>query len=304
MEVYENWKRRSDVRGIFHKRRGAVCLQRSTMASINICDSHFHIWNLEKQNLPWLATTDGTITKTYLFSDYLQAWSQVAQELKSEADIDVDFLGGIYVEVDGDNPLQEDEIIYGDWKKEEKLLACVMRSRIEPQMRAPLFAQGVREPLHIPENPAGRCLEPSFIEGLRYMAKHGFVFDSCNRVEELSDFLSCAKQVPELTIILNHLGNVAELNDDYKKVMQEFAQLSNVYVKVSGFPTGDAAWSREVLSFTKSTFDPKKLIFASNWPVVHLYGTLKDHVFQCFDVFGEDQDFWANNTKRAYQLDM
>lgn len=272
------------------------------MASLKVIDAHFHIWDLEKQNLPWLATTDGKITKTFTFEDYLQQWDKVSRLIQEECNTSIDFLGGVYVEVDGDNPLQEDEIIYDVWKANPKFLACAMRSRVAPKMRAPLFAKGVREPLHIPQNPAGRCLEPSFIEGLHYMAEHGFVFDSCNRVQELPDFLACAKQVPDLTIVLNHLGNVEKLDDAYLNVMQEFAELPNVYVKVSGFPTGDAGWSKEVLTFTKETFDPSRLIFASNWPVVRLYGCMKEHVKQCLDVFGNDEDFWYRNTQRAYSL--
>lgn len=269
---------------------------------LSVIDTHFHMWDLQKQNLPWLATTDGTITKTFSFADYLEAWAAVAQDVKADTGVDLDFTGGIYVEVDGDDPLLEDQLVYKVWKKEPKLLACAMRARVEPTMRAPLFAHGVREPLHIPENPKGRCLEPSFIEGLHYMAQHGFVFDSCNRVDELQDFLACAKQVPELTIVLNHLGNVSKLDENYKAVMQEFAKLDNVYVKVSGHPTADTSFVNDLLMFTKETFNPQRLVFASNWPVIYLYGSLTQHVEECLEVFADDGDFWSENAKCAYKL--
>ena len=35
------------------------------MSDLKVIDSHFHVWNLDTQNLPWLDGTDGTITHTY-----------------------------------------------------------------------------------------------------------------------------------------------------------------------------------------------------------------------------------------------
>ncbi|MEI4855945.1 hypothetical protein, partial [Klebsiella pneumoniae] len=89
------------------------------------------------------------------------------------------------------------------------------------------FATGIREPLHTGDAPKGRCLEESFIEGLKNLAKKNMPFESCNRVDELEDFYKTAKSLPEETFILNHLGNVVELSEEYKSVMKKFAKLDN-----------------------------------------------------------------------------
>ena len=39
------------------------------MSDLKVIDSHFHVWNLDTQNLPWLDGTDGTITHTYKVED-------------------------------------------------------------------------------------------------------------------------------------------------------------------------------------------------------------------------------------------
>ena len=243
--------------------------------------------------MPWLESTDGSITNTYKFSDLESAYSSLN---------DVDFVGGVYVEIDCDDPTQEDEVVYKLMQDNPKILACMLRSDVTPCMRVPIFATGIREPLHIDTKPKGRVLEDGFVNGLRYLAKAGMPFESCNRVEDLENAFESFSKVPEATIILNHLGNVGELNDAYKDVMRKFATLPNLYLKVSGFPTEDKKFVDELLTFIKETFNADKLLYASNWPVVKLYSSFDEHFNVLREKFGDDEDFFMNNAARAYGL--
>ena len=259
---------------------------------MKLIDTHFHVWDLNKQNLPWLEDTDGSITHTYTFDQFESIYK------------DVDFVGGIYVEIDGDDPIQEDEIVYDLMQKHPKILACMLRTKLEPECRLPIFAKGIREPLHIDSQPSGRCLETSFIEGLRVLAKNNVPFESCNRVEDLDLAYQAFSQVPEETVILNHLGNVAEFNEEYRTVMKKFAKLPNLYLKVSGFPTADRNFVHDVVSFVKETFDHDKLLYASNWPVVNMYGNFDGHLSILREEFTDDEDFFYNNAVAAYGLEI
>ena len=60
----------------------------------------------------------------------------------------------------------------------------------------------------------------------------------------------------------------------------------------------------ELLKFTRDTFDPKKLLYASNWPVVKLYSSFDEHFQTLRDAFGDDEDFFMNNAVRAYGLEL
>lgn len=215
---------------------------------------------------------------------------------------DVDFVGGVYVEIDCDNPIQEDEVVYNLMQENPKILACMLRSDVSPNMRAPIFATGIREPLHIDTQPSGRVLENGFIEGLKNMAKAGLPFESCNRVEDLDNAYQAFSEVPEATVILNHLGNVADLNAEYKVVMQKFATLPNLYLKVSGFPTADKQFADDLLNFVCDTFDADKLLYASNWPVVELYSSFEEHFNMLREKFGDNEDFFMSNAMRAYKI--
>ena len=59
---------------------------------LKVIDTHFHIWDLEKQDLPWLAGVPETIKKTFTIQQYIENYEKIK---------DIDFVGGIYVEVDG-----------------------------------------------------------------------------------------------------------------------------------------------------------------------------------------------------------
>jgi predicted TIM-barrel fold metal-dependent hydrolase len=258
---------------------------------LKVIDAHFHVWDLSKQSLPWLDTTDGSITHTYTINDYLGQYAALN---------DAEFVGGVYVEVDEADPIQEDELSYGFGS--DKVLARMLRAHLSPYMRVPVHATGIREPLHIPSQPKGRCLEQSFVGGLKALAQHGMPFDSCNLVGELGDLYEALKQVPEETVILNHLGNVEKLDDAYKSSMKKLATLPNLYVKVSGFPTKDPAFVHELLSFIRDTFPPYKLMYASNWPVVEMYSTFAENFKVLHEAFGDDEDFFMNNAARAYGI--
>lgn len=252
---------------------------------LQVIDSHFHIWDTSIQNLPWLEGLD-RINRTYTFD-----------ELKAEYDrFDVDFLGGVYVEVDSDNPLLEDRLLYEN--SDKKILARMLRVTLSPYMRVPINATGIREPLHTDSQPRGRCLEPSFIEGLRAMAEKGLPFELCNRGEELGDMAQCFSQVPELTLIMDHLGNIPDLSAIPREHMESMAALPNCYIKVSG----DNPVDPDVVKFVRDTFPKNRILYSSNWPVVNLNSSFADHFQLMLDMFGPDEDFFMNNARRAYGI--
>ena len=121
-------------------------------------------------------------------------------------------------------------------------------------------------------------------------------------MDELEDAYEAFAQAPEETVILNHLGNVEALTPEWKSVMKKFASLPNLYMKVSGYPTADKQFVSELLKFVRATFDPKKLLYASNWPVVKLYSSFDEHFQILRDEFGDDENFFMNNAVRAYGL--
>lgn len=255
-----------------------------------VVDSHFHIWNLDKLNLPWLESCT-SIKRNFSMDDLCKAYGKY----------DFDFKGGVYVEVDCDNAIQEDAYIFN--LRSSKILAKIMRvPHLSAHMRLSLGIAGVREPLHIETSPRGRCLEKSFIEGLGVLADQDLIFESCNRVEELEDIYNAVSQVPQAKVVIDHCGNVTELTAAYKLAMRKLAKLPNVYCKVSGFATEDKVFVKNLLDFLTGEFEHSKLLYASNFPVVKLYSSFDEHLCTVREYFGDDADFFSKNTKKLYKI--
>ena len=208
----------------------------------------------------------------------------------------VEFLGGVYVEVDSDDPLLEDRLVYES--NNPKILARMLRAQVGPYMRVPINATGIREPLHTDSAPRGRCMEPSFIAGLRAMADKGLPFELCNRGAELPDMAQTFSQVPSLTVIMDHLGNMPDLSPACKKAVQTMAALPHCYIKVSG----DLPVDHDIVAFVRDTFAPDRILYASNWPVVTVHSSLREHWQLMLDIFGPDEDFFRHNAMRAYGI--
>lgn len=260
-----------------------------------IIDAHFHIWDPTIQRLPWLDDADPLLNRKWDLADLERAYASFDAE-------SVRFLGGVYVEVDCDSPEAEDRLIYSN--HDPRILARVMRARMEPWMRIPLFADGVRDPLHIPSSRPGRCLDSDFIDGLRMLGAAGLPFDVCARIDELDDIAQAHEQAPDTVIVLDHMGNVTpeRFTEQYRDAMRRLAQLPNTYVKVSGYPTSDIKFVHDVLAFSREVF-PNRRMYASNWPVVESYANFNDHLRLLLAEEGYDESLFCTTAAQVYHID-
>ena len=60
--------------------------------------------------------------------------------------------------------------------------------------------------------------------------------------------------------------------------------------------------SKKVLQLLEAEFSRKRLLYASNWPVMNLYSSFQENLDLLRDHFEEDPDVFANNAKRVYKL--
>lgn len=264
-----------------------------------IIDSHFHIWDPSVQPLSWLDGTDGSITRRYDMDCFKHAYASYNEH---HPDAAVNFIGGVYVEVDTDDTSLEDRLLSEN--HDPLLLATSMRSTVGPAMRVPLYAHGVREPLHTPASPRGRCLQDDFIRGLQLMADKNMPFDACVRVDELGDLAQACEQVPEAIVIVDHMGNISDLHnlESSSDALHRLGELPNVYVKVSGYPTDDPRFVSTLLDLAQAAFSNKRLLYASNWPVVGLYADFDSHLSILLNRFAGNDDFFLNNARNAYHI--
>ena len=174
-----------------------------------------------------------------------------------------------------------------------------------------------------------------FRAGARKLAETGFSFDAWLLHPQLTELAALAAAVPELTIVLNHLGGPLgtgpyrhdrdQARTDWKASMRLVAANPNVVLKVGGigmdmyFGTGWATlavppgseevaahWNDDV-RFCIDLFGPDRCMFESNFPVDRqampypvLWNALQIMAAAYTDA--EQDDLFSGNATRAYRL--
>jgi L-fuconolactonase len=124
---------------------------------------------------------------------------------------------------------------------------------------------------------------PDVVRGLRTLAAQGLAYDLLAGARELPAAVHAAREVPELTIVIDHLGKpaVATGKDElWAESMEALAALPNVWCKVSGsypaaFRTRPDALA-PFLAGVREWFGDGRLVFGSDWPVSTLAAPYDD----------------------------
>ncbi len=204
-----------------------------------IVDTHQHLWDLNRFNLPWIQKTS-PLARSYVMQDYLQATNGL------------NVVKAVYMEVDVDPKQQVAEAEYIlDVCRQGKTptVGAVISGRpASAEFRAYLqrfkgnrHLKGVRQVLHGGATPAGYCLAADFQRGLRVLDEMGLSYDLCMRHGELPDALKLVETLPNLRFILDHCGNPdlqAKDNTAWRRNIERLAQCKNLVCKVSGIVAG------------------------------------------------------------------
>jgi L-fuconolactonase len=175
---------------------------------------------------------------------------------------------------------------------------------------------GVRQLLQ--DHPAGFFTSAAFISGAREVAAAGMTFDACVRAGQLGELARFADRVPELTIVLDHLGkpplgrpDVAGRPDpDWTAAVRSLAQRPNVVCKLSGLPAEarggiSLMQATPVLDVAVDAFGDDRLVFGGDWPVSRPYAGWLELVTawldRSFSPAQQDSILWSN-AERIYSL--
>jgi L-fuconolactonase len=151
------------------------------------------------------------------------------------------------------------------------------------------------------------------LAGARLLAELGLSLDINGNTATLPHIEKLAASVPDLRIIINHLGGPGDSTnprDDWKEAIESVAKRPRVFMKVSALveqtksPEGGAPSELEpylpVLDHLWSCFGGERLIYGSNWPVSDRgapYSTVIHLVKTYFSARGAEASeryFWQN----------
>lgn len=184
------------------------------------------------------------------------------------------------------------------------------------------------------EPPRGLYRQPAFVAGARALAGLGLSFEAWQYHHQLDDVLALARAVPELPIVVNHLGGPLgvgryagrwdEVHAQLRHGLEPLADCPNVVVKVGGIgmtrygtgweerdrpPTSDEVAARwgDLVHWTIETFGPDRCMFESNFPVdgeTVSYAVLWNAFKKLSADYGpgERADLFAGTARRFYRI--
>jgi len=229
-----------------------------------LIDSHVHVWDPAVNHYAWLS---GELARPYLPDEYRAGAPQTT--------------GVIFVEADAGDSLSEAHWVASlDWPE---LLGIVAQAPLErgaavadplERLRGSDRVVGIRRQLQ--DEPIAFFDHPGLLAGLRVLAQTGLPFDACVRHNQLPALTALLAQVPELPVVLDHLGKppVAWSDDGtWARELRALAALPQVRVKLSGLapegspdrPVRDQA--KDWLLTGLDAFGPERCMLGSDWPV-------------------------------------
>ncbi|GAB4159345.1 MAG: amidohydrolase [Planctomycetaceae bacterium] len=253
--------------------------------AIPVVDTHQHLWDLSKFNLPWLKNDAvQAINRNFVMSDYLKA-TKGANVVKT-----------VYMEVNvhPSQQAKEAEYVIDLCKRDDNPMRGAVIGGYPHEKNFAKYAErfgknkyikGFRTVLHDPDRPKGLCLQPRFVENMKLLGEMGLSFDLCMRPDEILDGVKLAEKCPNTRFVIDHCGNMSVTSTDKKvrekweKGIKEAAALKNTVCKISGIvvTARKGTWKPSDLApnmnFCMDAFGEDRAYFGGDWPVCTLRAT-------------------------------
>ncbi len=292
-----------------------------------IIDTHQHLWDRSVINPPWVGGAPEVLRHDFVTADYV----------KANAGLNVK---AIYMEVDvapKDHVKEADDIVAQCRAGNTPTIAATIGGRpasedFETYVKRYAgngIVKGLRQVLHGDSTPAGFCLSPEFVRGVRTLGKHGLNFELTMRPTELQDAAKLIKECPDTRFVLDHCGNGDPkafnpklglglkrscTSDEWKRGIDAVAaSRADVMCKISGIvafvPPGK--WHAEdlapVVNHCLDTFGPDRVFFGGDWPVCLLGSPVRGWVDALKQIVAsrpasEQRKLWSGNAIRFYRL--
>lgn len=281
---------------------------------MRVLDSHLHLWDPAVLDYEWL---EGSLRRRFGPED-LAGEQAAAPGMDAGGAVFVQAAAAAHqsiAEVDWVTTLREAAGIRGIVAHAALERGDAVQDELDALAERPLVI-GVRRLLQS-ESP-GFATSPEHVAGARRVGQAGLSLDAGVRWTQLPDVIALADAVPDLTIVLDHLGKPpigsagSPSRPDETRWLTDvraLAERPGTWCKVSGLPaeSPDGWTAEQVVPFLDAVLDafgPERLLFGSDWPVSSPYGrwlaTVSDWAQ---DRVGASTDaiLWTN-AERAYRL--
>ncbi len=169
---------------------------------------------------------------------------------------------------------------------------------------------GIRHPVMIEPDPEW-LTRPDVLRGLAAVAAAGLAFDLVVRPQQLPAAVRAAAALPQLTFVLDHLGNVEvrpHVDEEWAGAFAALAALPNTVCKLSGILSEKPVSSlRPYYQLAVDSFGPNRLMFGSDWPVSTLGAPYEEVVAAAAALTSglsdaERQAVFSGTARRVYRV--
>jgi L-fucono-1,5-lactonase len=265
---------------------------------VTVVDAHLHLWRREPGRYAWLdAKGVDAIARTWDSGDARAALAPTP----------VDRV--VLVQAENSHADTRDMLAAADeWDAVAGVVAWApLASNLHGLPDDPRIV-GVRHLNHDEPDPAWLA-RPEHLAGLEQVAARGLTFDVVAVTERhLRDAASIARTLPELTVIVDHLGSppiAAQGWEPWASALAAVAERPNTFAKISGLSTlaGEhytPAGIGRYLEHARDLFGEGRLMYGGDWPVCRLAATYEE----MWRVVREATAGWSEQVfeARAYRL--
>lgn len=243
-------------------------------ATARTIDAHLHLWDLEVSDYAWLEGADPALQKTFApgraRAELDAAGIDAAILVQAEdSERDTEFL----LATAGENPWVAGVV---GWLQLDDPAGA--ERALDRWQEHPAFC-GVRHLVH--DDPRDDFLAlPTVRRSLALLAERGIAFDVPDAwPRHLAATAALAAELPELTVVLDHLGKPPIGSLELGRWHDEIAAVaarSNTVAKVSGLHRPGVPFTIDELSpvweHALAIFGPARLMYGGDWPMTILSG--------------------------------